>query len=239
MAKKPSSRYAQDQQKRIPTMATPRRPEPPNRMGVSGFFFLVLILGGVVWLAMLIFGWGPYAAENGAETPVAALTEDPAFLILASPTFTSTEMPKPTATPTPVPTATPTATPEVYPFVLIGEPEMMSNDLIRPELSCDYLIIAGQVWDLQDVPVTDSATLHLYGTLNSFTIDRFALPGTAQVYGESGYEFVLEGLVVDSIDSLQIRLEDTNGLPLSAAYGIQTYEDCQKNLILVNFKQVR
>jgi hypothetical protein len=123
--------------------------------------------------------------------------------------------------------------------VLIGEPEWMNNALIRPGLSCDYLIIAGQVWDLQDIPVTDSATVHLYGTLGGFTIDRFALPGSALVYGESGYEFVLEGLVVDSVNSLEIRLEDTNGLPLSAAYGLQTYEDCQKNLILVNFKQVR
>ncbi|MFW5713350.1 MAG: hypothetical protein ACOCYU_01635, partial [Brevefilum sp.] len=143
------------------------------------------------------------------------------------------------ATPSPTPTVTPTATPEVYPFVLRGEPEMMSSALIRPQLSCDYLIIAGQVWDLQDVPVTDSATVHLFGELGGFTIDRFALPGSAAVYGESGYEFVLEGLVVDSVDSLAIRLEETNGLPLSAEYQIQTYEDCQKNLILINFKQVR
>ena len=115
----------------------------------------------------------------------------------------------------------------------------MSYRLIRPQLSCDYLIIAGEVRDLKDVPVTDSATVHLYGTLAGNTIDRFALPGSAPVYGESGYEFVLEGMVFNSIDSLQIRLEETNGLPLSSPYTIQTYEDCEKNLILVNFKQVR
>ena len=222
-------------------MATPRRPEPPNRMGFSGFVFVLLILGGGVWLAMLIFGWGPYQTESVPETPIAAITGETAALLDPKKTFTQTPSPAPTetATPSPTPTATVTPTPEVYPFVLRGEPEMMNYALIRPELSCDYLIIAGQVWDLQDVPVTDSATVHLYGMLGGYTIDRFALPGTAQVYGESGYEFVLEGLVIDSVDSLAIRLEDTNGLLLSSEYAIQTYEDCQKNLILVNFKQVR
>ena len=194
-------------------------------------------------MAMLIFGWGPYAADDPSETAIAAVTDDPAFPAPPSATLTRTGTLEPTATltltSTPTPTVTTTPTPEVYPFVLIGEAEMMNYALIRPGLSCDYLIIAGQVWDLQDVPVTDSATVHLFGTLGGFTIDRFALPGSAQVYGESGYEFVLEGLVVDSVDSLEIRLEDTNGLPLSAAYAIQTYQDCQKNLILVNFKQVR
>ena len=51
--------------------------------------------------------------------------------------------------------------------------------------------------------------------------------------------FTLEDLVVTSTDGLQIQLVDTNGLPLSLAYKLQTYEDCQRNLILVNFKQVR
>ncbi len=222
-------------------MATPRRPEPPDRTGFFGFLFLLIIFGGVVWLAMLIFGWGPYESEAVPETQIASTTQEPGISNRSTSTFTRTSSPVPTETPTPSlpPTITSTATPEVFPFVLIGEPEMMSSDLIRSQLSCDYLIIAGQVWDLQDIPVTDSATVHLYGRLAGYAIDRFALPGSAPVYGESGYEFVLEGLVVDSVDSLEIRLEDTNGLPLSAAYSIQTYEDCQKNLILVNFKQVR
>jgi len=222
-------------------MATPRRPEPPNRMGFSGFLFMLLIIGGAVWLAMLIFGWGPYASPPAPATQVAGITQETTGLGEPTPTLSRTPAPDPTRTMVPslTPTPTSTATPEVYPFVLIGEPEMMSNNLIRPQLSCEYLIIAGEVWDLQDVPITDSATIHLYGTLGGFTIDQFALPGSAPVYGESGYEFVLEGLVVDSVGTLTIRLEETNGLPLSAEYDIQTYEDCQQNLILVNFKQVR
>jgi hypothetical protein len=127
---------------------------------------------------------------------------------------------------------------EPLPFILKGEPELLSSALIRPELDCDWLVIAGQVWDLQDTPLT-GLTLHLSGDLNGEAIDRFTLTGSAPAYGESGYEFALEGLVVDSRDSLYIQLVDTNGLALSHPYGLDTFNNCQMNLILVNFKQVR
>jgi hypothetical protein len=44
---------------------------------------------------------------------------------------------------------------------------------------------------------------------------------------------------VGSEETLYIQLVDENNAPLSHPYLVQTYEDCQKNLILVNFKQVR
>jgi hypothetical protein len=122
---------------------------------------------------------------------------------------------------------------------LFGEPETMSNEVLRPQLDCDWLVIAGQVWDLQGDPVNDSVSIHLFGELNGFEIDQYREPGTEVAYGESGYEFALEGFVVDSEDSLYIQLIDENNAPLSHPYLVQTYEDCQQNLILVNFKQVR
>lgn len=108
----------------------------------------------------------------------------------------------------------------------------------QQQLDCDWLVIAGQVWDLGDTPLT-GLTLHLYGELGGYTIERFVLSGSALAYGESGYQFELENLVIDSQDSLFIQLVDTNGIPLSHPYAIQTYDDCNKNLILINFKQVR
>jgi hypothetical protein len=100
-------------------------------------------------------------------------------------------------------------------------------------------VIAGQVWDLQGEPYTDSIRVHLFGELGGFEIDAYSEPGSAIVYGESGYEFVLQGLVVDSLYSLKIQLEDGGGQYLSQAYDVQTYEDCLRNLILINFKNVR
>ncbi len=227
-------------------MATPRRPEPPNKSGFLGVFILVGIMGGLAWLAMLIFGWGPYQPEEPEKMPTVTATEDRLIALIstpspsrtptANPTMTLTQTSTPTNTQ--VPTETPTPTLELRPFILSGEPEAINDAMIPPTLGCDWLVIAGQVWDLQDAPVT-GLTLHLFGELDVYIIDRFTLSGFAEAYGESGYEFRLENLVVDSEESLFIQLVDTNGLPLSHPYPIQTYADCQKNLILVNFKQVR
>lgn len=206
-------------------------------MGFLGIFFVIGIFGGLVWLIMLIFGMGPYAAEVLDMTPTVTGTQPSSF----SPSLTMTETKIPTRIPTQTltPTVTPSPTLELLPFTLFGEPETWNSALIRPQLSCDWLVIAGQVWDLQDAPVTRSTTLHLYGELAGFTIDQFRLSGSATAYGESGYEFALEGLLVDSEDSLYIQLEDTNSLPLSHPFAVQTFNDCQQNLILINFKQVR
>jgi hypothetical protein len=105
-------------------------------------------------------------------------------------------------------------------------------------MGCDVLIIAGQVKDLKDDPVTD-LTVHLYGELGGYEIDLYRIAGSETTYGESGYEFVLEGLVVESEDTLFIQLVDTNDIAFSRPYAVRTYAECQKNMILINFKQVR
>ena len=222
-------------------MATPRRPQPPKKSGFLAPVFVIAILCGLVWLIMLIFGVGPYAVDdlNPTTIPTSILVIPPVSEISTlTPTFTQAVADIPTSTPTLTPTLTPTPTLELLPFILIGEPETMSSDFIRPSLGCEWLIIAGQVWDLQDAPLK-GLSLHLYGELAGYTIDRFSLTGSAPDYGESGYEFLLENLVVDSQEALFIQLVDANGIPFSHPYALETFNDCQKNLILVNFKQVR
>ena len=223
-------------------MATPRRPEPPKKSGFFGFVFLIGILGGLIWLGMLIFGLGPYKPEaTPALTPEANgtfIASQTPFSMVTDP-FAPTGTPASTFTPTLTPTITQTPTREIMPFVLFGEPERMSNEVLRPELDCNWLVIAGQVWDLQGDPVVESVSIHLFGELNGFVIDQYREPGTETTYGESGYEFALEGFLVDSEESLYIQLVDENNAALSHPYLVQTFEDCQQNLILVNFKQVR
>lgn len=229
-----SSRYSAQQP--LSSMATPRRPETPKKGGLGGFIFAILILAGIIWLLMLIFGWGPYKVSGEEATPTVTAT-----LLTGSPsTATATQSPglTPTITPAPTFTVTITSTSEPLPFQLNKDPEVFSSALLRPELGCEWLVVAGQVWDLtgEEIP---RLTLHLFGELAGYTIDQYMISGSAPVYGESGYEFALENMVVDSEDSLYIQLEDTNGLALSHPYAIETFADCQKNLILVNFKQVR
>lgn len=221
-------------------MATPRRPQQPKKSGFLATVFVVGILGGLVWLVMLIFGIGPYAVDEVKPTADATLIAilPPNTEITLVPTITQTLAATDTLVPVLTPTVTASATPEAYPFILIGEPESMSSDLLRPSLGCGWLVIAGQVWDLQDAAVK-GFSVQLFGELEGFLIDQFSVTGSAPVYGESGYEFLLQNLVVNSQNSLFIQLEDENGVPYSLPYALETFNDCQKNLILVNFKQVR
>lgn len=221
-------------------MATPRRPQPPQKSGFLASVFVIAIMGGLIWLVMLIFGIGPYASDEAKPTadPTSIAILPPNTEITLVPTITQTFAATATFIPTHTPTFTASPTPELFPFILIGEPETMSSDLLRPSLGCGWLVIAGQVWDLQDAAVKGFA-LHLFGELEGFLIDQFSVTGSAPVYGESGYEFLLQNLVVNSQNSLFIQLVDENGVPYSLPYALETFNDCQKNLILVNFKQVR
>lgn len=230
----PVNRYSVS--KSVPNMATPRHPEPPQKGRAGGFIFAVLILGGAVWLMMLIFGWGPYKPDAESVTPTASAT----MAVSMNETETATQNAGVTITAAAGPTSTVTVTPtrETYPYQLHSEQEAFRYDLLRPELSCDWLIIAGQVWDLtgEDVP---GLTLHLFGEIAGYSIDQTTVSGRAQVYGDSGFEFALENVVVDSNGTLHIQLVDTDGSALSLPYAIETFANCQQNLILINFKRVR
>jgi hypothetical protein len=217
-------------------MATPRQPQQHKKGGVGGFIFTLFILAGVVWLLMLIFGWGPYKTGEEGLTPTVSKTA----AISATGTATATPNPGSTITAVSALPATVTITPtrEIFPYQLSGDPEAFSSDLLRPGLGCDWLVIAGQVWDLtgKEVP---GMTLHLFGEIGGYSIDQTTVSGRAKVYGDSGYEFALENVVVDSDGTLFIQLLDSDGSALSTPYAIETFADCQKNLILINFKQVR
>jgi len=237
-----SSRYTNRQP--LQSMATPRRPEPPKKIGFLGIIIVLGILGGLIWLLMLIFGLGPYKSTEMTPTPTLIISQAEGVTAAPAMTLTLTNVPSSTATftltpePTLTPTVTQTPTEELMPFILRGGQETMSSALIRPELDSRWLVIAGQVWDLQDEPV-NYLFLHLFGELGGYEIDQLVMTGSAPAYGESGYEFALENLVVESEETLYIQLVDANGLALSHTYAIQTFADEQKNLILINFKQVR
>lgn len=236
----PKSQANSRGQRPLQPMATPRKSQPPKKSGCLPIVFIFGITGGLIWLMMLIMGWGPYTVDEDHTTPTQTLIS---VIVLrgtptATPTSAFTATTTPTGSSTQAPTLTPSPIPELMPFILIGEQENLSSALIRPGLGCDTLIIAGQVWDLQDAPIK-GLQLHLSGALGGFLIDSFAVSGSATNYGESGYEFTLDNLRIPSDDTLFLQLLDAIGNPLSHPFSIQTFNDCQKNLILINFKQVR
>ena len=98
--------------------------------------------------------------------------------------------------------------------------------------------LGGQVFALNGAPLK-FLTVHLGGTLGGGTLDVLTLTGTAPQYGEGGYEFTLADSVIASNDSVWVELLDQGGLPLSDKIYFDTYADCERNQILINFQQTR
>jgi hypothetical protein len=215
--------------------------------------WIVLFLSGIVVLIVAAIFVNPVLPLNPfppATLPVLATSPvvTPALSVIPA---TSTPIILPTATTAPTETITPNPSPTVslptptsdlgvlYPFVLKSNPIPMSNLVFHPDGDCSWQGIAGQVQDMQGRPVR-GLSVHLIGSYNGRAVDMTTLSGAAQAwYGESGFEFVLGTTPLDSKDELYLQLADQGMVALSAAVPVETFSACDKNLVLVNFKQVR
>jgi hypothetical protein len=184
--------------------------------------------------------------------PVLAPTITPTSTLraLLPPTWTPTPPPPPTETPSPEPTYTltpvgafPTSEGTRDPsdgmsFIMQeGNPQYIPN-IYHPDAGCSWLGVGGQVIGLNGGPVL-YLSIKLGGSLNGEAIDLITISGTAPQYGQAGYEFKLSDQPVDSVQNLYVELLDQADLPLSEKYYFDTFNDCEQNLILINFKQVR
>lgn len=161
------------------------------------------------------------------------------------PTLTST--PNPTNTtedPTQIPTLTPTKKLVLKPSATqallgaqIGSPVGIPN-FAHPELGCRWLGLAGQVLDIDELPVKD-IVVEVGGTLNGFPVLGLAVTGESNPYGPGGYEIKLGDEPIASDGTIWAQVFDLDGNPISAPTYFPTYEDCEKNLILLNFVQAR
>ena len=127
------------------------------------------------------------------------------------------------------------------PFVVAdGSPVAITSSAFRPEAGCSWLGVAGQVFDMSAAPIATGITIRLEGVLGGQYKNLLSLTGAARDrYGESAYEFELGDEPVTSNNTLYIQLLDQAGLPMSEKIFFETYDACDKNLILINFKQVR
>jgi len=249
-----------------PTDETPVR--PARRGGHRRFdpvwnilTFLVLLVVVCLAGAFTLIYINPRTGLNIFPPPTL-----PPRLVLPSPTRTSalpptwtptntleptvTNTPHPTATLPPTPTfftlVTPSATPTVtrppagYPYeVRKGTPQAITN-IYHPELGCNWMGVGGQAVDMSGAPVI-GLIVRLGGTLPGIgpLQTMMSLTGVALNYGRAGYEFMLGEKPIASKKSLWVQLLDQEGTPLSDPIYFDTFASCDKNLIVVDFKQVR
>ncbi len=213
----------------------------------------------LIGLYLVLFS-NPYVAVNPFPPPtmpvLAAASPGTATAVRLPPTWTPTV--KPTETPQPSTTSiaptvktepTNTDNPLLFfteepedtnlPYAIEGNPAAMANTVFHPGEGCDWQGVAGRVVDLQGRPMV-GVVLKLTGLYDGRTVDMTTLSGGAAAwYGESGYEFVLGDKPVSTNVTLAVQLVDQALMPLSNRVIFSTYETCDKNLILINFKQVR
>ena len=160
-----------------------------------------------------------------------------------TPTLPATETPRVTETLTPMPLDMPTFAPTygsgLYPFEMESNPIAMASTVFHTDGNCSWQGVAGRVVDMNGNP-QPNIRVRLLGIYDGKSIDLSTLTGlAAEWYGDSGFEFKLGDVALDSTALLAIQLEDQSFMPISDQVIINTYADCTKNLILVNFKQVR
>ncbi|HEY62707.1 MAG TPA: hypothetical protein G4N95_08660 [Anaerolineae bacterium] len=144
----------------------------------------------------------------------------------------------PTLTVPPTMVFTPTPTKIIYPYAKqLGSPVFLQN-FAYPDLGCNWFGIAGQVFG-ENGEIQENIVVEVGGEINGNNIAGMSLTGLAPIYGPGGFEIVLGDKPEASQQSVWIQLHDTDGVQLSKKIYFNTYDNCDKNLILVNFTDLR
>ncbi len=130
-----------------------------------------------------------------------------------------------------------------YEFALQSAPAPIDASILKPDLQspdgiCTWMGVGGQVLDIQGSPYT-GVGIQLGGQQDGRTILLTSLTGTSLQYGPAGYEFKISDAPDATIHNYWLRLVDQANLPLSDRIYFDTYDTCDKNLVIINLKQVR
>lgn len=153
-----------------------------------------------------------------------------------TPTPTYTALPSATATLIPTPTAAPSATPTAFApqyHLQEGSPAYLSN-FAHPNQGCGWMGVAGQVFGVDEKPVANLVVI-VEGVLAGETLDLLGVAGANTDYGPGGYEIILAKEALASSRALSVRLHALDGSPLSEAVLIDTFADCARNLVVINW----
>ena len=181
----------------------------------------------------------PPAPENPTPPP----TEPP--LPTDTPIIPTATTEPPTEEPTlgPLPTATPFVTEDVTPTSsptgLDHFTTQEGTPLYLPHSDgCGGLYIAGNVVDLSGNPLV-FMLVRVGGTLGGESLQlEDALSGSNPLYTSSGWEVKIADAPVDSTGTVFVELYTIESEePVSDLIIVDTFNDCNRNLIMVNFVQ--
>lgn len=124
----------------------------------------------------------------------------------------------------------------VYTYKLqAGSPAYITN-FSHPERACGYMGVGGQIFDSDGSPISQLAVM-IKGTLNGIPITRFGVTGESTAFGPGGYEIILSRRPIASSQTLTVSVIGPTGAIASSPITITTYQDCTKNLLIINYKK--
>ncbi len=169
----------------------------------------------------------PFATLSASATPTVTPII-PSSTPTSTPTSTSTNTP--TATPL-GPTVTPSPTRSQYQFTKSDTSPIYLQNFANLA-GCKWMGFAGEVLDLNRYSVlTGMYNVHVWRG----GIDERAFVGGAPAYSPSGWEqFVTDEPLVNTYN---VQLETVSGTAVSQVYTIQTRDNCNQNLVRIDFIQ--
>ncbi len=236
----------------------------PRGVGLNLGRLILNVLTGIVLLITLFVGFrfvmiflNPQSSFNPYPPPTLPATLGPPTPTNTPAIRLPTEIP-PTSTPRPLPTIAPaatetseatatpefTVTPEESPVATAEsgaqfELQTGSPTYIPDERGCEHMGVGGKVYDLNGAPIVGLA-VRVSGELAGTPIGPLdTLTGSAaDRFGFGGYYFELSDTPTTSEDTLTLRvLDSSSGLELSDPVDLTTYDNCEQNLLFVNWAQ--
>jgi len=150
------------------------------------------------------------------------------------PTLTSTiEIPSTEFPPSESVPPTPTSLSPFGFYLQPGTPVGTEN-IIEPQLGCNWMGIGGQVFDINNEPIRGIVII-VGGMLEGTDVNAMAVSGGAVSLGPGGFVIRLADHPIESDGSLWLQLFDNKGEPKTGRVLLTTYGDCDHNLVIVNW----
>ncbi len=120
-----------------------------------------------------------------------------------------------------------------------GSPSAIPAAQFHQSAGCDWTGVAGQATSLNGEAVR-GLFVEVGGSIpGDEQVGNLVMTGLAPQYGPGGFEITLANRLVASTGTLWVQLLDQQNLPLSDRVYFDTYDDCERNLVIVYFNQVR
>lgn len=221
-----------------------------QRQKVWAWVALAFLIGPIILSACSLFGLDISSGETPAPpltampTLIATLslpTETPALQATA-PTSTSSAS---LSTSTPAPSITPIATSAQTP-VSSGNYQVSEHFVVQSgapkyipafthvDQGCQWIGLAGQVFDANGVGVS-GISVQVSGSIDGESFQWKTLTAEQSPFGPGGYEIFLTNHVSTTPQAALVQLYDAQGQPLSDPVPVIIPDQCDQNLILVNF----